>query len=162
LIGLARTRLGERVRQKVDSEDIAQSVFRTFFRRQKEEQFELGGWDHLWNLLAIITLRKCGHQVRYFSRDRRDIQREVAPAISEHDSWQAIAREPTPSEAMKLAETVEQIMRTLKDRERPILVLSLQGYTAKEISEQIHRTERTVYRVLEFVKKELKRQQESE
>jgi RNA polymerase sigma-70 factor, ECF subfamily len=157
LIGLAHTRLGRRVRQKVDSEDVVQSGFRTFFRRSKQDRLELGGWDHLWNLLALITLRKCGHQVRYFSRDRRNVEREVAQAISgeEHDSWQGIARDPTPSEAMKLTETVEQVMSKLKDRERPILVMSLQGYTCSEISDKIGRSERTVYRVLEYVKKEL-------
>jgi len=61
---------------------------------------------------------------------------------------------------MRLTETVQQLMSGLKDRERPILVLGLQGYTAQEISQQIKRSERTVYRVLEYVKKELKRQRD--
>ena len=34
LIALARTRLDSRVRQKVDPEDVVQSVFRSFFIRQ--------------------------------------------------------------------------------------------------------------------------------
>jgi DNA-directed RNA polymerase specialized sigma24 family protein len=33
LIGLARTRLDRRIRQKIDPEDVVQSVFRSFFTR---------------------------------------------------------------------------------------------------------------------------------
>jgi DNA-directed RNA polymerase specialized sigma24 family protein len=115
LIALARTRLQPRIRQKVDSEDIVQSVFRTFFRRHQEEQFEFDGWDDLWSLLAQITLRKCGNQFSYFKTQRRNVGREISPNASQGlDSWQAIARDPTPSEAMRLAETIELLMSKLK------------------------------------------------
>jgi hypothetical protein len=66
-----------------------------------------------------------------------------------------------PSEAVALTETIEGIMKKLKkESERQILILSLQGYTVREISEKVPPcSQRTVYRVLEYVKKELKRDQ---
>ncbi len=64
LIGLARSRLSENVRAKTDPEDVVQSVFRSFFTRQADGQFELATWNDLWSLLATITLRKCGHKGR--------------------------------------------------------------------------------------------------
>jgi RNA polymerase sigma-70 factor (ECF subfamily) len=159
LIGLAREHLALRVRQKLDPEDVVQSVFRTFFRRQKEGQFDFGGWDDLWNLLALITLRKCGSQVRHFASARRDARKEFRPVLSpdDSDSWQAIARGPTPEETAMLVETVEQILVNLKERERPIFLLGLQGFTAREISAMVGRSERTVYRILEYIKEELER-----
>jgi RNA polymerase sigma-70 factor, ECF subfamily len=158
LIALARSRLGELVRPKMDPEDILQSVFRSFFRRYSEGQFDLGGWDSLWSMLVVITLRKCGHQVEYFHAARRDVKREATPQLKDDSSsshWEAIARDPTPAEATLLAETVESLLSGLEDRARPVVVLSLQGYSPQEISVQIGRTERTVYRILEHIKKKL-------
>jgi DNA-binding NarL/FixJ family response regulator len=42
-------------------------------------------------------------------------------------------------------------MRELDERDRPILSLSLQGYTVAEVAAQVQRTERTVYRALERI-----------
>ena len=62
LIGLARKRLDDRVRTRVSEDDVIQSVYRTFFRRQQIGKFELTGWDSLWSLLAQITVRNCCRQ----------------------------------------------------------------------------------------------------
>lgn len=49
-----------------------------------------------------------------------------------------------------LRETVEQMFRDIDDPdERKVLELSLQGYSASEISEQLGRAERTVRRFRE-------------
>src|SRR5205823_4289317 len=79
LVGLARSRIHGLLRQKVDPEDIVQSVFRSFFLRQSEGRMEVGSWDSLWGLLVVITLRKCGRCVEYFHAARRDIHREQTP-----------------------------------------------------------------------------------
>jgi hypothetical protein len=47
LVARARARLDTRLRQKVDSDDVLQSVCRTFFRRCRGGEFSLGGWDGL-------------------------------------------------------------------------------------------------------------------
>ena len=160
LIGLARSRLGGQLRAKVDPEDVMQSVFKSFFLRHTEGQFDLESWDSLWSLLTTMTLRKCGYHLRHFRREGRDVQREVKPQPGPDDSsasWEAIAREPTPTEAMLLAETVEQLFRGLDDSERAIVQLSLQGYKVAEISSQVGKAQRSVYRVLERVKGRLLR-----
>ena len=59
LIVLARKQLDSKILQKVDPEDVMQSVFRSFFLRQMEDQFDVRDWDNLWSLLAMITVRKC-------------------------------------------------------------------------------------------------------
>src|SRR4051794_31226371 len=54
LVALARTRLDSRIRLKVDPEDVMQSVFKSFFLRQSEGQFDLENWDGLWSLLTLL------------------------------------------------------------------------------------------------------------
>jgi RNA polymerase sigma-70 factor (ECF subfamily) len=153
LIALARQRLDRRVRQRIDAEDVLQSVFRSFFQRHAAGQFELQGWDSLWSLLVVLTVRKCGRKRRQEHAARRDVARD-APA-DDVDSWQAIDREPTPEEAAQLSELVEHLMRGASHREQRILMLRLQGHSISEISEQIARTERTVLRVLQQFRKRL-------
>jgi RNA polymerase sigma-70 factor, ECF subfamily len=157
LIGLARSRLDHLLRSKVDPEDILQSVYRTFFRRQARDGFDLGGWDSLWAILTVITVRKCDYRRKFFRAARRDVGREVAPSPADSAAHypHVLARDPTPSEAARLTETVELLMRDLKDRERDMLALSLQGYDVAEISAQVARTERTVQRVLRRVRERL-------
>ncbi len=159
LLTLARHRLDPLLRPKVDAEDVLQSVYRSFFRRQAEGQYDdLESWDGLWGLLTVITLRKCGHRRRQFRSACRDVGREVAlppPGEGPGFEFEVIGRDPTPSEVARLAETLEQVMRDLTERERAMLVLSLQGYTTCEISEQVARTERTVQRVLQRVRRRL-------
>ena len=156
LIALARKRLGPQVLQKVDPEDVLQSVFKSFFVRYPSGQF--GGfesWDNLWAMLAVITLRKCGRRMDYFHAACRDVRREVAGQAASDGSASDLGApgdEPTPSEAAMLTETVERLMRCLEGRHREILALSLQGYRPPEISNRLRCTERTVYRVLGRVK----------
>jgi RNA polymerase sigma-70 factor (ECF subfamily) len=160
LIELARRRLDPQIRQKLDPEDVLQSVFRSFFAHQAAGQVTgLESWDNLWAWLVVITMRKCGRRIEYFHSASRDVQREVsAPPPSEDESSGdsgTSSDEPTPSEAAMLTETVEQLMNNLEGKHREILALSLQGLTAPEISSKVGCTERTVYRVQKRVKEML-------
>ena len=86
LIFLARSRLNAQVRQKEDPEDVVQSVFRSFFTRQVEGQFEIGNWESLWAMLAVITLRKCGNRIEYFQAAKRNVQRNVPGGMKPNES----------------------------------------------------------------------------
>lgn len=158
LIALARRRLHAGVRPKVDAEDVVQSVFKSFFLRQADGRVEPANWESLWGLLVVITLRKCGRTVQYFSGLGRDVRREVAsPGPDDsYAAFEAISREPTPEEAAALTETVEQVLRPLAERERQVLELRLQGYTVPEISTAVGRTEFTVEGILKKVRKHLR------
>jgi RNA polymerase sigma-70 factor (ECF subfamily) len=68
-------------------------------------------------------------------------------------------REPTPLEAAVLGETVEELLAGLDEDERPILELSLQGHTTREISERLGRAERTVRLLREGIRHRLERMQ---
>jgi RNA polymerase sigma-70 factor (ECF subfamily) len=158
LVALAASRLPPAVRAKVDGEDVAQSVFRTFFRRQAEGQFRLDSWDQMWTLLAVLTVRKCGQRLDEFRAARRDVAREQrhAPCPDPSAAELPVADPaPSPSEAAMLAETLQQVLAGLTERERPVVLLRLQGYTIAEVSRQLGCTERTVGRILKQVRDRL-------
>jgi RNA polymerase sigma-70 factor (ECF subfamily) len=166
LVALARKRIEPLIRTKDDPEDVLQSVYRSFFARARDGQFELDSWSDLWALLARITVRKCGHHIAYFFAARRDARRDQEPFSGNEGSaaeLQGIAREPTPVEAAMLAETLEDLMVALDDsRRRQILTLRLQGHSFAEISRHVGRSEQTVHRVLEQARRWLVRREEVE
>ena len=162
LIRLARGQFNAALRRKVDPEDVVQSAYKSFFLRYGAGKLEVQDWGNLWGLLTVITLRKCLDRVEYHRAERRDVQREASAqpgAAGAVAWWVAVAREPTPAEAAVLAEAVEQLLRGLDEDERPILEMSLQGYTTQEISDQLGRPERSVRRLRESVRKQLERMQ---
>jgi RNA polymerase sigma-70 factor (ECF subfamily) len=162
LIGLAHARLDQQVKRKADPEDVVQSVYKSFFVRFAEGQFDLKSWDSLWSLLTVLTVRKCGQHIDYFHAARRDVRGEVpmSPGPAGDDArtpWEAIDRDPTPAEAAVLTELVEQVQRGLEPRHRAIVSLALQGHGPAEVSAQLGCSERTVRRVLERVREWLLR-----
>jgi RNA polymerase sigma-70 factor (ECF subfamily) len=161
LVALARRQFAPGLRHKVDPEDVVQSAYKSFFHRYGGGNLEVAGWNSLWGLLTIITVRKCAERVAYHRAARRDAAREAAaPAGEEPAPWmEALGREPTPYEAAVLNETVEQLLAGLDEDERPVLELSLQGYTTLEISERLGRAERTVRLLRECLRHRLERMQ---
>jgi RNA polymerase sigma factor (sigma-70 family) len=155
LIGLARTHLDTHFRHKIDVEDVVQSVYKSFLIRYGEGGLAAEGWEGLWGLLTCITVRKCADRVRYHLAECRAIDREVS-ADAQDEPWRdAVGREPTPDEAVALAETVENLLRGLDGDERSVVELSLQGFSTQEISAALGRAERSVRRLRERVRKQL-------
>lgn len=159
MIGLARKHLGTQLQHKIDPEDVVQSAYKSLLLRYGEGAMSADGGDGLWGLLTVITVRKCADRVRFHRAERRDVRRE-APGGQEVAPWsEALSREPTPEEAVVLAEVVEELLRRLESDDRVVIEMSLQGFTTQEISEQTGRAERSVRRLRERVRKFLERQQ---
>jgi RNA polymerase sigma factor (sigma-70 family) len=161
LIALALRHVDAGLRHKVDPEDIVQSAYKSFFFRYGAGKVDVINWNSLWGLLTLITVRKCAERAAYHRAERRDAAREVSlQRGDEATPWlDPLGREPTPLEAAVLSETVEQLLSGLDEEERPILELSLQGFTTREISERLGRAERTVRLFRECVRHRLERMQ---
>jgi RNA polymerase sigma factor (sigma-70 family) len=160
LVALALRHIAAGFRHKVDPEDVVQSAYKSFFVRYGAGKLEAVNWNSLWGLLALITVRKCAERAAYHQAECRDAGREVSPRGDEAAAWlEPLGREPTPLEAAQLSETIEQLLTGLDEEERPVLELSLQGYTTREISERLGRAERTVRLLREGVRHRLERMQ---
>jgi RNA polymerase sigma-70 factor (ECF subfamily) len=160
LIALARSRLDRRLRQRVDAEDVLQSVLRTFFVHVAEGKFRLPNWDSLWGLLVCITVRKCTRAHDRHRAGLRDVRREAGPAPDGWDSadtWEVISREPGPEEAILLQETLDGALLGMTERERQAVFLTLQGLATAEVATRLDCSQRKVYRVLEHVRNRLQR-----
>lgn len=158
LVGLARNRLSDRMRRRVDAEDVVQSAFRSFFRHAKGGRYELGRSGDLWRLLAAITVNKTLGQVEFHQAAKRAINHEEAMPDSGASSWlppAAITHQPTVEESLALADELESFMRTLEPIERQVLELRLQDRNTGDIADEIERSTRTVRRVLDRLKSAL-------
>lgn len=155
LIALARGRLSAKMTRRVDAEDVVQSVYRSFFVGTREGRYEVGRGGDLWQLLVTITLHKLQRQVERHRRLKRTVEREQS--LNQADGLgnlapEALAREPSPADAVALADEVEQAMRSLPALQRRILELRLQGHNLEEIAAGAQCCERTVRRSLLRIK----------
>jgi RNA polymerase sigma factor (sigma-70 family) len=158
LIGLARSRLSAKLARRIDPEDVVQSVYRSFFTDSREGRYDLQRGGDLWRLLVAITLHKLHDQIRRNTRGKRTVEREQN--LGTDEVWlgmlpHSLAHEPSPVEAVALAEELEQFISRLGPADRRVLELRLQGYTVEEIAAQTQRGERTVRRVLKENKQRL-------
>jgi RNA polymerase sigma-70 factor (ECF subfamily) len=162
LIALARQHFQGPLRHKVDPEDVVQSAYKSFFHRYGTGNLQVANWNSLWGLLTLITVRKCAERVAYHRAECRDAAREESrpPGTEEGCPWpDAPGREPTPFEVVQLGEAVEQLLASLDEDERPVIELSLQGYTTQEIGQRLDCPERSVRRLRERVRNRLERMQ---
>jgi RNA polymerase sigma-70 factor (ECF subfamily) len=153
LVALARRRISQRLASRIDAEDIVQSVFRTFFHRAKEGQFQLHEPDDVCKLLARITVHKTFRQIAFHKRAKRDPGQETGHSDEAHEMLlKLMGGEPTPEEATAFVDQLEHFFNRLKPDERHILELRMDGYSNVEIAEKLKITDRTIRRIMERVR----------
>src|SRR3954467_6607208 len=74
LRALAAAQMAQGLAARVDSEDIVQSVFRTFFRRAAEGQYDVPEGEEIWKLLLVIALNKVRALGAFHRAARRDVR----------------------------------------------------------------------------------------
>jgi DNA-directed RNA polymerase specialized sigma24 family protein len=155
LVVLACRQFDARDHVLADPEGVVQSAMGSFFARLGRGQFEFDGWEQLWGLLVVITLRKCGKRRDYLRARRRiPVGRFVDDPT---DESRGVDREPSPLEVVMLSDLVHRLLEGLPPEERGIVELTLQGYTARETCERLGRSERSVWRVRGGVRDRLRR-----
>ena len=153
LLGLAKRRIGARMNSRVDPEDVVQSVFRTFFSRMKNDQFQINAEDDLFKLLVRITVHKTLRQIAHHKAAKRDPSQEVAQGSDANEMlMQAMGAEPTPETVVTFMDTLEHFLSQLPDQDRQILELRLQGHSTEEIAKQLGSYDRKIRRVLERIR----------
>ena len=76
LCHLVAREMDRRFRSKEDPEDVVQSAFRTFFRRNAQGEFHVDSSVDLWRLLETITRRKILKHVEKLGAGKRSPKRE--------------------------------------------------------------------------------------
>ena len=146
-MAFAKSRLPSDLNSRVDEEDVVQSVFRSFFRRNQEGQFRFDTSYDVWQLLAAITYRKVVNTIRHHRRNRRDSKRDQNEQAS-GPITELVDRTPTPEELNVMFDYLRWIMEQLPETQKQILQLRLEGFSIGEIAEQVELSQRSVKRGL--------------
>ena len=149
---LARERLRGVARCPAEGEDVALSVFDSFFRGAAAGRFDrLDSRDDLWRLLVTIASRKAGNAGRDGLRQKRGGLVDFEdPAVLE----EIAGAEPSPEFAALVAEQSRRLFERLADDSlRTVVRLKLEGYTNDEIAAELDCGLRTVERKLAVVRK---------
>jgi DNA-directed RNA polymerase specialized sigma24 family protein len=160
LVHLAHQRLQVRHRRVIDAEDVALSAFGSFCKGVEQQRFpQLTDQHDLWRLLVSITVHKVLHVVRDQKRIKRGgLFRELNQLAGSSDAIaaidQVVGREPSPEFATEVAEEYERLMKSLDDENLSQLAAwKLEGFTNAEIAQKWNKTERTVERKLNLIRK---------
>ncbi len=142
------------VGQKLDAQDVLQSVFRAFFRRGAPETCRIGNSGPGWQLLVKIMPVEPRANNRHQTTEKRGT---VAEAFEppEGSSNQARARVTTRDQAAVVAE-FEAALHGLPLIYCRILDLRLHGWSASKIARRLGTSRQTVYRVLDLLRQRLK------
>ncbi len=162
LLGLAKRRIGARMNSRLDPEDVVQSVFRSFFSRMKNDQFQINAEDDLFKLLVRITVNKTLRQIAHHRAAKRDPGHETAQGSDAQDMlMQVMDAEPTPETVVTFMDHLEHFLKQLPKQDREILELRLQGFSTEEIAQKLGSYDRKIRRVLERIRAVAAEEQES-
>jgi RNA polymerase sigma-70 factor (ECF subfamily) len=155
LLELARRKLPDSLRRRLDPEDIVQSVYRSFFQRLREGRFAFDDSGDLWRLLAAMTFQKAREAGKFHHRQRRDARRDrsLGPDGSANVPVDPAAVEPGPDDLVSLVECMDLLVARLPEKYRDIAVHRLNGDSVEEIAAKVKRTTRTVFRALADMEK---------
>ena len=150
---LAGAKISAELGRQVESADVVQSVFRTFFRRVSEGFFEVPESDEIWNLFLVLALNKIRQSARFHSRKKRSLKRtrqlnELPATEIEHDC--------APLVALQL--TIQELLESTSDVQRRMIEMRIQGFEIEQISRETQRSTRTIERVLKQFRDRLSRQ----
>lgn len=148
--GLADAQIGTDLKSRFDGDSIVQTVFRTFFRRAKDGQYDVASGDDLWKLFLVISLNKIRRNAGFHRADKRDPKRTV----SIHDAEKDEACFDQSSLSV-LTLTIEEIVEKLPENHQQIVQFRIDGMTVEEIAEKTKTARRTVERVLQSFRENL-------
>lgn len=149
-----RLRLSERLRQRIESVDLVQAVWQSFFENcERLEGFQ--DPKALCAYLVRMAERKVQMAARRENRLKRGGGRLQQLDSTVADSSKIAGREATPSKVAVAGELWERMLADLSVRDQRILYLRSRGFSRVEIAAQLSIAESTVRRVLDALEKSL-------
>ncbi len=139
MVDLARHRLGPKLRQKEDADDLAQTTFREATR--DFEQYEYRGEGSFLSWLVQILQNKIRDKAEYYAAGKRDAGRE-RPTQDTGSDGEDIHRYEPPSDDLSVTQTLEreEEFRILRealeelsaDHRKAITLVFFQGLSLRE------------------------------
>ena len=161
LIRLADRKLRSAPRRSADEEDIVQQAFAQFFAQVEQGRFaKLDDRNDLWQVLAMLVDRRAIDQLRKINTKKAgngEVRGESIFIVSGAPTKVGIAgipdMVPTPELAFEMTELFSDRIASLNnDKYREIALLKMQGFTNREIAEQLATSLRTIERRLDQIR----------
>ena len=156
IIRAVRLSLPPKLRQKFDSQDIAQTLWASIL---------LGGTDlhrlkspeNLIAFLARAAKNKVIDETRRFHTQKYNVAREepldsslaAAHRRVNYQPGPLHSREPTPSKQISVRERWDRLVANASERDRQILKMRIAGRSFDDISVQVHVSSMTARRAIE-------------
>jgi RNA polymerase sigma-70 factor (ECF subfamily) len=166
LIRLAEKNLSNQLRQKVDAEEVGQSVMGSVIRQVREGKLHIEESEEFWRLIMVITLNKIRKKARHWKAQKRDMSREQGispdgPQLAELAiDFRSLPDSPSSEEGEAFAEVLNQVDERLdpkyRDKCRQVLAARFQNMRKDEIAKLLDISTKTVDRYMDKVKKAVK------
>lgn len=143
LRALAAKQTSADLAQRVDPDDIVQSVFRTFFRRLSAGEFDVPAGEDLWKLFLVIALNKVRATAAHHKAAKRDVRQTESGNLLENE-----IPDGNDHELQILQMTIEELLAPLPSSHRQIISHRIAGNEVGEIAEKTGRSKRSVERIL--------------
>jgi len=150
LRALVRSRCSSQLARRLEPDDIVQSVFRRFFRRVLQGEYDVPPGEELWGLLLVIALNKIRTEETFHRAGKRDIRLSAQPADP------AVLETCAVDDSALLEVCVEDVLCHLPDNQRELVELRIQGHEVAELARRTGRSKRTVERILQDVRTRLR------
>jgi len=145
LLEIAKRRIAVFLQSQVDPEDIVQSTFKSFFKRASKGEYYAPEAEDLFNLLAVIAMRKINAKADYLQSQKRDIRR-IQSLPEGEKGHPAVENEST---SIELCLMIDELLEDLSEVQRSIIRSRLEGHTVDAIADKCGRSKRTVERELQ-------------
>jgi RNA polymerase sigma-70 factor (ECF subfamily) len=139
--------------RRLDADDVVQSVFSSFFRRARDGDYEVPDGHELWGLLLVMALNKIRARGAFHRAARRDV-RATQPADSLEDTVADDRHDELALATLRLA--VDEALQSHPESNRQIVRLRIEGFEVAEIAARSGRSRRTVERVLQEFRHQLR------
>jgi RNA polymerase sigma-70 factor (ECF subfamily) len=130
---------------RLDPDDIVQSVFRTFFRRAAQGQYDVPEGEDLWKLFLIIGLHKVRSAATFHRAAKRDVRATATGLIAPTEQLAA----PDEMALATLRMVIDEVLNALPPSMRAIVELRIDGHEVEEIAQRTQRSRRSVERALQ-------------
>jgi RNA polymerase sigma-70 factor (ECF subfamily) len=128
---------------RLDPEDLVQSIFRTFFRRVAAGEYDVPDGDELWKLLLVIGLNKLRGVANFHKAAKRDVRRTTG-----EEAMAAVPVAADDEDLRVLELTIDDLLAPLPPTHREIIALRIAGHEVADVAAKAGRSRRSVERIL--------------
>jgi RNA polymerase sigma-70 factor, ECF subfamily len=147
LQALAARQTSSELGKRLDPEDIVQTVFRTFFRRVAEGNYDVPDGEEIWKLLLVIALNKIRDAAVHHRAAKRDVRRTSSGEGNDLAIRNAAGKDESALAVLRMV--VDDVLEGLPESYRRMIEMRIEGHEVVEISREVGRSKRSVERVLQ-------------